>query len=477
MKKRFSEYVGYDYKKNEEWFNPHVEWDTALFIDPMLLKNTQIDEFKYSYKNVVDFFSKAIVKLESNIPESLKKEMVRFDEVSEANLGYSYDSNKGSGLTGKTALSVLKNINIFTKKGLFGIDDFAEISLFDKNVNGDRITDMILNIIKNDFISYSCRIANENNFPIKKFNLKQEFDFDEMRWKKGMIDIPYIVNDKNQEIPVLLIPKEFLTTGLYFEEDNFITWMYHNEIGYIKDVFDYNLKEDIAKNKKQIFKDIIDNKRKDILKRFAEDSKNYKPYNLAEDKSNVNNIYELANKFYNENKNVLLDMKPNNATLPVNDVVELLIKYLQMVVTDKKGSIILMNGNKFISEPKISKFVHLIFDARIKDAGFNVDISPETNAGHGPIDFKISRGDDKVLIENKISSNPKLLECIDEDKQIHAYLKQEECKEAYLIVFINKESDVDKINSLTRKASEFNSKYTINVKDVDCIKRESASRR
>ena len=101
--------------------------------------------------------------------------------------------------------------------------------------------------------------------------------------------------------------------------------------------------------------------------------------------------------------------------MSVKMIAEILIQYLQMVVKDKKGYVFLMtNGNKFISEPKISKFVHILFESRIKDAGFDVDISPETNAGNGPVDFKISRGDDKILIENKISSNTKLLECIDE---------------------------------------------------------------
>ena len=66
MKKRYSEYVGYDYKKTDEWFNPHVEWDTLLFIDPMLLKKTNIKEFVGSYDKIVSYFSNAIVKLESN---------------------------------------------------------------------------------------------------------------------------------------------------------------------------------------------------------------------------------------------------------------------------------------------------------------------------------------------------------------------------------------------------------------------------
>ena len=478
MKKRYSEYVGYQYKRTEEWFDSQVEWDTLLFIDPILLKRTDIPEFRNSYKKIVEFFSKAIVKMKTTLPKKLKQRMVEFDEVKEANLGFSYDSNNGSGLTGKIALSVLNNIITFTEKGLFGIEEFAEISLFDRNVSGDRITDMILNIIKNDFIQYSCRIARENTFPLKRFMMKQEFDFDEMCWKYGMIEMPYIINENEKEIPVLLIPKEFLVTDLYFNEDNLMDWIFHNDIDYVKETFDFNLKSDIISNKNQIIEDIIKNNRNDILMKYSQDSENYDAYDLSEDKKMINSIYEIANQFYKDNKKVLLESTPKNAFIPVKDVAEKLIEYLKVVVTDKKGYELLKDSNgMLIKEPLISKFVHIVFDARIKDSGFNVDIAPETNAGNGPVDFKISRGNDKVLIENKISKNPKLLECIDENKQIHTYLKQEECKNAFLVVFYNKEKDLDKIRTLIKKAEQYKEHYKIYVKDVNCIKQKSASQR
>lgn len=45
----------------------------------------------------------------------------------------------------------------------------------------------------------------------------------------------------------------------------------------------------------------------------------------------------------------------------------------------------------------------------------NLDLSPETNAGMGPVDFKISYGNDKTVIEIKLTSNPNC---------IHGYTKQ-----------------------------------------------------
>ena len=116
MKKRYSEYIGYKYSMDDEWFNPQVEWDTELFIDPVLLKDIEIPEFKDSYQKIVNYFSKVLEKIEDGtIPIKLKENMVDFIEVKEANLGYSYDSNDGRGLTGKTALRLMNNLTNIRK--------------------------------------------------------------------------------------------------------------------------------------------------------------------------------------------------------------------------------------------------------------------------------------------------------------------------------------------------------------------------
>lgn len=133
-------------------------------------------------------------------------------------------------------------------------------------------------------------------------------------------------------------------------------------MNYVENVFDYNLKSNIDKNKKKIMEDIIENNRTEILNKFLDDGKVYAAYDLSEDKEKVNNIYELAYQFYNDYKDYLLNKKDDNSVMSVKMIAEILIQYLQMVVKDKKGYVFLMtNGNKFISEPKISKFVHILF--------------------------------------------------------------------------------------------------------------------
>ena len=275
MKKRYSEYVGYDYENSDEWFNPQVEWDTALFIDPILLKNIDIPEFKEGYKKIILYFSKVLEKIENpKISLCLKKNMVNFAEVKEANLGYSYDSNSGSGLTGETALKVMRNLKEFVELGLFDLQDFETLVIFDDRVNADRISDMVLNILKNNFIEYSLRVAEENKFPVKKFRQRKEFNFDSLNWEYANVKMPYIVNDKGREIPVLLVPKDMLVSKLNFEEDIFLDWLYDNQSDFLKEKFDYNVKKDLYKMKDIIKENIKENKRKDILDKFIDENVN-----------------------------------------------------------------------------------------------------------------------------------------------------------------------------------------------------------
>ena len=119
-KKRFSEYNNYKYDLSKDtWFNPVVEWDSKLFIDPLLLKRTNIKEFKNCYQELIDFFKNACITLKTkSIPKKLVENMLNFREVEEAQLGYSYDSNKGSGFSGFTALKFFENFSKYIDKNI-----------------------------------------------------------------------------------------------------------------------------------------------------------------------------------------------------------------------------------------------------------------------------------------------------------------------------------------------------------------------
>lgn len=468
MKRRYSEYVRYRYSNNDEWFDPQVGWDAPLFIEPQLLKNINIPELKHGYEKVIEYISNILKILDTNIDYKLKRKMVDFEEVKEANLGFSYDSNEGSGLTGEVAIKVMIKMKKLLKQGLFDLDHFENIVIFDDNINSDRITDMILCILKQDFIKYSLKIAYKNNFPTDKFKIRTEFDFNKMKWKKEILEIPYIINDKMEKIPVILVPKSILVQEIYSEGENFIDWLYSNKREYLDENFEYRTKKNLYKLKWKIAEEIANSNRNYLLKEFSEIE--VKPYNLEVDEKHLNNIYELAKKLYKKNREYFNKIKVKDYNLELNEIVKILLDDLEKLIENRRGYNTLFSvENKFLSEPKISKLIHTILELRIKNGRFDVQISPETNSGFATVDLKISKGEEKIIIENKVSSNPKLLDCLNEGKQLHKYMELEKCKEAYLIVFINKEDDVEKINELHRKADKYNKKYLIHVKYIKCM--------
>lgn len=468
MKRRYSEYVRYKYSNNDEWFDPQVGWDAPLFIEPQLLKNINIPELKHGYEKVIEYISNILKILDTNIDYKLKRKMVDFEEVKEANLGFSYDSNEGSGLTGEVAIKVMIKMKKLLKQGLFDLDHFENIVIFDDNINSDRITDMILCILKQDFIKYSLKIAYKNNFPTDKFKIRTEFDFNKMKWKKEILEIPYIINDKMEKIPVILVPKSILVQEIYSEGESFIDWLYSNKREYLDENFEYRTKKNLYKLKWKIAEEIANSNRNYLLKEFSEIE--VKPYNLEVDEKHLNNIYELAKKLYKKNREYFNKIKVKDYNLELNEIVKILLDDLEKLIENRRGYNTLFSvENKFLSEPKISKLIHTILELRIKNGRFDVQISPETNSGFATVDLKISKGEEKIIIENKVSSNPKLLDCLNEGKQLHKYMELEKCKEAYLIVFINKEDDVEKINELHRKADKYNKKYLIHVKYIKCM--------
>jgi hypothetical protein len=110
-------------------------------------------------------------------------------------------------------------------------------------------------------------------------------------------------------------------------------------------------------------------------------------------------------------------------------------------------------------------------------AACNIDITPEANAGNGPVDFKLSYGfDSKVVIEIKLSTNTRLVHGY--EKQLEIYKCADDTDEGiFLIVDVggigNKYSDVQEVHKKHLREHRKASKIWL----VDGKQKESASRR
>lgn len=63
----------------------------------------------------------------------------------------------------------------------------------------------------------------------------------------------------------------------------------------------------------------------------------------------------------------------------------------------------------------------------------NIDLTPETDAGNGPVDFKLSQGfNSKIVVELKLSTNGQLVHGY--EKQLEIYKRADDTDEAFLVL-------------------------------------------
>lgn len=104
----------------------------------------------------------------------------------------------------------------------------------------------------------------------------------------------------------------------------------------------------------------------------------------------------------------------------------------------------------------------------------NLDFSREVNVGPGFVDFKISRGNDKTVIEMKLSSNRKYLQGY--EKQIWRYAQAENTENmVYIMIDVGDEDRVDKLRKLHAQRIAEGKKSPILV-IIDAKSQKSASK-
>ena len=106
----------------------------------------------------------------------------------------------------------------------------------------------------------------------------------------------------------------------------------------------------------------------------------------------------------------------------------------------------------------------------------NLDISPESDAGRGPVDFKVSKGSSKVNVEMKLSRNPKLLHGY--KTQLLIYDEAEKTNNSIFFIILLDKSHLTKIQTVYdyKRKNETATKRLPEIVVVDATLKKSASK-
>ena len=404
-------------------FNAILGVDSRLFVDPALIYSCQIPELMNAKRKVHNHFHKilTLVKASKGKGDKCWRAAVKhmtFSEIKGISIGYSTTRANGNAIGEKLAEKIIDSANEIISHAQNDIYFFELLGLFEKNIGADRISDIVISILKQEFEEYTKRIFEE-------------------------LDLDY---DNRSILPtgenIILIPTSVISNLPHYEytfnneiTDENVRAYFNAEIGSSwKDVF----KNDEGEwTKTDVFETFKTNP--ELFECFITDYLKFIPqeYDLKVDPLGKVNWYEIAKEFVDihglKYENEIETNNIDNLSLMEKSLIICNI-FKDLVENNKLSSLLYKYEN--YEEPKGENAVQLLFFgvSYFICKLFDIDLSPEVNTGRGPVDFKISKGSDKVLIEVKKTLHSKLIHGY--FTQLEEYKKSEKTDKAIFMVII-----------------------------------------
>lgn len=130
------------------------------------------------------------------------------------------------------------------------------------------------------------------------------------------------------------------------------------------------------------------------------------------------------------------------------------IQYLKDNIENRDGyQYFYKNGKVWATE----KHLHVLYDLSWYQT--NCDVNKEVNNGRGAVDFKVSLGLDKTLVEFKMGSNSQLEKNL--QKQMKIYQKANHNARKIIVIFYTSEKQETRVKNILRRLKLLRSKSII----------------
>ena len=452
-------------------FDPVLNADTKLFIDPLLLGNSRHIEIKTNARQSWKTHFEAIIKLlrasqaEGDLAWRNARRRFVFHEITGTCLGYGSNTIRGSGFGEALTDQVLGTASQIVAMGINDPDLFVLMSLFEEGIGPDRISDMTTNVIAQDLISFTERICKKLNLPTQLFKIGTHSG-----------QLPRNPTQK-QNSPIVLVPSDILRDlPVAMSREDISSVVFENEM--LRQGVSVQVGEiwkAKTRQEKLALRDLMLSSPvafKSLISAAAEAEK--APYDENIDPKGLLVWRPLRESVARDYPFTLaLSEKPTPDDLFA--LVRKIVKQFQTLVEDKGLWKMMYHGEIVRPEHNAQMLFFAVADAYCK--ANNIDISPEADAGNGPVDFKLSKGyNHRVLVEVKLSKNPKIVTGY--TSQLEIYRKAEETVQAvYLILDVgsmgNKLKQLQLQYSNLKKSGHPVSEIVV----VDALPKESASKR
>lgn len=447
-------------------FDPIIETDSKFFINIQRLKKAETPEFQESYESINTFFRKIIKLLnratQNNINDICYRQalnLFHFPENKDINgigLGFS-EGNNGSAFGPKLSERVINTAYDIVKAGVDDPEFFQLLPLFQDDIGPDRLSDMIATIILPDIQRYTRRVfeglgINSENYPDEVFC-------------DG-----YMMNPE-KKCAVLLVPIEILhklPVAKSWEDIDHVV----SENNTIRALMNQKVAEEWIKWASSYRKNYLREemfKRPDVWKQMLEDycKVELKKYNPEEQIDYYleriwKRIQELDISWESSAKKEAI-----NSTKAAWEILGIFKEWIE----NHKGWYVIQEASSKNREKIVQRVIHLSGLSYIRTN--DLDMNCEPDEGRGPVDFKVSRGQDITIIEVKLSTNSEYRNGY--ENQIEEYGKAENTNNMiYVLIDLGNSGRVKTIEKLYAENLK-KGKKTPEIMIMDAKERLSAS--
>lgn len=410
-------------------FNVFLDEDSHFFINIKRLQATSVCEFIGAYDKINDYFRMIgmLLKNSKSDKDRLYQEAFKrfdFPEVNGINLGFS-EGCRGAGFGFRLRKQIIKDAHEIIMSGSEQPEIFHLVGLFEENVGPDRLSDMIARLIYTEIVAYSKRIYRELNITPHTYPNYQFVD-----------EIPI---NPYKHIELLLLPTDILHELPIAKCWDDIDRVCRENIAIRKEInslISSEWSKMASSEKKRYIKDWIfknPERTKRIVDSYIESTVD--SFDLLTD---VDYLIGYLKNTYN------ISPIMNNNSFEVAS--EIVTDYKEWVEYHRGANIIQNAAGK---EKTVQRTFHAV--ALMYCKKFNWDINPEEDCGRGPVDFKISRGIDKTVLEIKLTSNPNCVHGL--EVQLEEYAKAEDTSNK-IFILVNTGHSEERIRAVYAKRDE-----------------------
>jgi hypothetical protein len=383
--------------KKRKLLDPILNGDTRLFIDPILLsasKNPIIQkaglaQFTQHFGNVIRLLK--VSKAQGDLPWRNAGKILTLNELPELCLGYGGNSTRGRRLAKATRIKVLSTAKEIVDLGVDDPELFSLIGLLEEGVGPDTIGDMTANAVIRALVEITTEAAKELGVTTKGAHiagLEARLPFN----KEANKSVLLVPTDILRDLPVAA---DWSDISAAASENEKIRTRVNDLIG---DIWKHTLKKQkdeirqAALSSKDAFRTVLD------AAYLLKDSS----YDFDADPDGHRIFRETLLQFAVDHPLKLTNPETKNAT-ELRKIVDQIICHFKQLIEHNGINYLLWDGKVPRKEKAAQRLFFAVADVYCK--ANNIDISPETDSGGGPVDFKFSFGyDGRLLVEIKLST-------------------------------------------------------------------------